>query len=395
MLKIKKSKKSVRRILPIAAAAAIVTVAFPASSSINAESRDINSVSEVPIYELSMSDTNPSNTLKEAVIQNVIESNANLDSSMIDVEKSSINITGLNRSKAGLQTVTLKISLAVTDDENASKKSVGYDYTEDAVVNLLKSTAPQLKLKADEVTVNNGDVFKACNYISYIYDDSGVLPVWTSAGEVDTSTDGDYYVTYTAVDLEGNKTTADLTVHVRTPEEVLEAQRLAEEEAARLAEEEAQRQAEEEARQKEEEERAAALAAANASTDDTSTTSYYSAGTGTPVSGSGYNPYYGGWSNCTSGAWMATYANTGVALPSLGNAGSWLYNASAYGYATGSTPAVGSVAVYSHHVAYVAAVDGDMVYIIEGGYNGGYNERWVSAYGTGTQANLGYIYVGG
>lgn len=111
-----------------------------------------------------------------------------------------------------------------------------------------------------------------------------------------------------------------------------------------------------------------------------------------PVYANG-NPYGGGWSNCTYGAWQALYDATGIALPGFGNASGWLYAAQPYGYETGLTPVPGSIAVYGHHVAYVSAVDGDSVYIIEGGFNGGRHERWVSAWGTGTQSLQGYIYT--
>lgn len=105
------------------------------------------------------------------------------------------------------------------------------------------------------------------------------------------------------------------------------------------------------------------------------------------------NPYGGGWSNCTYGAWQALYDATGIELPNFGDASSWLYSAQSYGYETGTVPVAGSIAVYSHHVAYVSAVDGDSVYIIEGGFNGSYHERWVSTWGTGTQSLQGYIYT--
>lgn len=105
------------------------------------------------------------------------------------------------------------------------------------------------------------------------------------------------------------------------------------------------------------------------------------------------NPYPEGWSNCTFGAWQALYNATGVQLPNFGDAWNWLSSAKSDGYAIGVDPAPGAIAVYSHHVAYVSAVDGENVHIIEGGYNGGYNERWVSRYGTDTQHCQGYIYT--
>ena len=113
------------------------------------------------------------------------------------------------------------------------------------------------------------------------------------------------------------------------------------------------------------------------------------------VSDSGGNPYYGGWSNCTWGAWQLVHDTLGISLPGWGMAGNWMNDAARSGYATGSTPRVNSIAVYSWHVAFVTAVDGDRVYIKEGNYMGHYYERWVPASGlpyTG-QTCLGYIYL--
>ena len=114
-----------------------------------------------------------------------------------------------------------------------------------------------------------------------------------------------------------------------------------------------------------------------------------------PETNGGGNPYYGGWANCTWGTWQLVHDTLGISLPGWGMAGNWLNDAAASGYATGSTPRVNSIAVYSWHVAFVTAVDGDRVYIKEGNYMGHYYERWVPADGlpyTG-QTCLGYIYL--
>ncbi len=111
---------------------------------------------------------------------------------------------------------------------------------------------------------------------------------------------------------------------------------------------------------------------------------------------SAQNPYWGGWSNCTWGCWQLVYDTLGIALPGWGFSGNWLNDARASGYSTGSDPAVYSIAVYSWHVAFVTAIDGDMVYIKEGNYLGHYGERWVPAHGTlpySSQQILGYIYL--
>ena len=127
----------------------------------------------------------------------------------------------------------------------------------------------------------------------------------------------------------------------------------------------------------------------------------HSGGSSTPnpqtpsVSSGGENPYWGGWANCTWGAWQLVHDTLGISLPGWGMAGNWLNDAAASGYATGSTPRVYSIAVYSWHVAFVTAVNGDQVYIKEGNYLGRYNERWVPASGSNYtgQTCLGYIYL--
>jgi surface antigen len=334
-----------------------------------------------------MQDVTPLDTIKKAIIEMKAGNDDAISLDAIDISASQMEIQGFDRSRTGIQTVSAKISLTENSEaENTGSKTVGYSFIQNAAVQMVKTDAPQLKLKADSVTVNNGDAWNEASYISYINDDSGIIPVLKVDGNVDMNTDGDYKVTYTVIDIEGNKTSADLTVMVRTPEEVIrareEAERLAAEEAAREAERLAQEQAE-----KEEAERRAAEEARRQELEA------QSAGSGYVLTGSSNNPYYGGWSNCVYGAWQLAHDLSGVNLPSWGYAGSWLYSAQASGYATGLTPVAGSIAVYSGHVAYVYAVNGDMVYIMEGGFNGGYNERWVNKDYIYGQYLIGYIYL--
>ncbi len=383
------------------AAAAMFAAAVPATQVFASGDETAIQAADLPLIEVSMQDAAPLETIKKRIIELKSETDDSVDLNSIDINASQIEIQGFDRSKTGIQSVTARVSLTETDEEtDSSVKSVGYSFIQDATVQMVKSTAPQLKLKADKVTVNNSDAWNASSYISYINDDSGILPALIVEGNVDMETDGDYNVTYTAIDIEGNKTTAKLKVSVRTPEEVIrareEAERIAAEEAAaeaarleqeRLEKEEAERRAAEEAAELE---RLAQLEAA-AQTAETGET--YTEGSGYQVTGSSDNPYYGGWSNCVYGAWQLAHDLSGVNLPSWGYAGTWLYSAQASGYATGSAPAAGSIAVYSGHVAYVSAVNGDQVYIMEGGYNGGYNERWVNKDYIYGQSLVGYIYL--
>ena len=114
------------------------------------------------------------------------------------------------------------------------------------------------------------------------------------------------------------------------------------------------------------------------------------------------NPYRGGWSNCTWGAWQLAYDKLGIALPGMGNAYEWLGNAAAYGYATGSEPAANSIIVWSQgrtglgHVAYVDYVNDDgTIFIEEGGNGGHYAARTIDPYNPSSSLVLsGYIYLG-
>lgn len=80
---------------------------------------------------------------------------------------------------------------------------------------------------------------------------------------------------------------------------------------------------------------------------------------------------------CTWYAWQQAYERTGIALPALGNGGQWFANAQAMGYNTGTVAVPNSIAVWeggvwiegvqAGHVSYVESVNGDKMYVTEGG----------------------------
>ena len=363
-----------RYVMPVLAAGALIASAVP---SVSVEADDEVS-GKLPVYNISMGSENPVSVLKEKVIKDRAKNDPEINLDNIDINRSSIDVNGVNYNKSGIQAATVKVTLVNKD--TSTTDSVGYSFIENAAINMTVDNAPKLQLRASSVTVNNGDTFNPESYVAYVNDNSGKLPVLQINSNVDTATDGNYQVVYTAIDLQGTKTEQVLNVTVATPQEVLdaraaqEAQAAAEAKAAADAAAQAAQQAELEAQQQ-----AQAQAAS------------YS-GNGAPVVGNGVDPYSGGSHNCTDEAWLLAY-QAGHVLPNWGNAHSWLYNAQSTGYATGYAPAVGSIAVYSNHVAYVAAVNGNQVYIKEGNFNGHYNERWVSTTGTGTQSLQGYIYL--
>ena len=117
---------------------------------------------------------------------------------------------------------------------------------------------------------------------------------------------------------------------------------------------------------------------------------------------------------CTYFAWQQVYDNTGIALPAWGNAGGWFQSAIDAGYATGSSPQPGAIAVWSGggggygHVAYVTSGSGNTFTVNEGGrtdldqtssHGVAYGYTLTNAVGSprpyessGTQILLGFIY---
>ena len=341
-----------RRTLRTLSAFAIAAIMTGSILPITAAWSTSDPAEKIHVYTLSSSDTNPLDSLKAQLITEKAAEGISIDAST-----STLSAIGFDHSKTGIQNVTLNLS--------TRKDTLSASYTEAAAVTVTKDKTPVVKLTADSIDLYNDATFNPSAYISCTYDETGTLPVIRESDNVDTSTEGTYAATYTVIDLEGKTSKSTLTVNVVG---------LSPEALATQAEAEAQA--------------AAAAAAKEAAAKPTT------AAANVRYSTSGVNPYSGGWSNCTYGAWEAVYESLGISLPSFGNASQWVASAQAAGYATGFAPRAGSVAVYVGHVAYAASVSADdsSCYIIEGGYNGHYNERWISASGTSLQPIIGYIY---
>lgn len=117
--------------------------------------------------------------------------------------------------------------------------------------------------------------------------------------------------------------------------------------------------------------------------------------------GTGYNPYSGGYYNCTWTAWQLAFEKLGIALPNFGNAGNW-YNAAANaGYYVDQYPSANSIAVWSGHVGYVDDYDPatNMIFVEQGGMrisSSGYWAGWMNTGPSlGGQGLIGFIHLDG
>jgi cell wall-associated NlpC family hydrolase len=310
-----------RRVFYVTAAiAGVVALSGIETTKVSAASQERASL--LDLIEISAQDAAPAESLKKELIADRVELDPSVSSENLEVASSRIDLSGFDRNKAGLQTVTAQVYL-----DSGKDPSLSYSFTEKKTILVTKENAPQIQLKSDEVVVNNSDAWNPFYYISYINDDSKVLPAVKVEGKVDMSTDGDYPVTYAAVDQQGNISEARLTVKVRTPEEVIqareEAERLArEEEERRIAEEQAaaERAAEEErlAQEAAQQERMQAAAAITYSGAPGSATGSAIADSARAWAGVGY--YVWGGSNPATGADCSgftqyIYSQYGISLP--------------------------------------------------------------------------------
>ena len=131
----------------------------------------------------------------------------------INVEEVTIKYTPITDEE--LQNITIEVYKNKDDLLPTYKKTIMVKFVQDK---------PTLKLKKNEVTVNNGDTFNPSSYISFIGAENNLLPALEVKSNVNTSVDGDYNVTYKVTDLKGNVAEKTLKVTVKTHQEVLEKQ---------------------------------------------------------------------------------------------------------------------------------------------------------------------------
>lgn len=177
---------------------------------------DNSSSTQSEIYELNSNDENPLYTLKKEMIQEFIEKNPTLTLSDIDLNASSIQAPGFDRTKAGLQNVKATLNVVTHTEDN---KISSYSHIENATVKLRQSEGPQIVLKASEVTIDLGSSFNYADNIGIATTDSSALPVISETDNVDVDTEGNYTVNLTAVDQQGAESHTSYTVTVVKPAE--------------------------------------------------------------------------------------------------------------------------------------------------------------------------------
>ena len=313
-------------------------------SPVVAEDTAPTTAGDLKVFEISMNDSNPLQTLKEQIIEDRSTYDAAVNMTYVDMDSSSIAVDTFDRTKTGIQNVNVSV---VVDMKDSSSTSTDYAFNQTASIRMLQPDGPYVILKSDEVSIDLGSAFDYSNNIGYISSNDGKLPAIKESDNVDVNTEGTYTCHLQFIDESGKKTNVSYQVTVKKPEEVVRA----EEEAARLA---AEKAAAEAAAQKAREEAARNATGGVISVDDSSLAS--AAGSidmSLAPAGFDINHPTGDVGNnyaspqCT---WWAYVRRHQLGLPvgsNFGNGNMWANSARALGYWVDNTPRmVGDIMVF-------------------------------------------------
>ncbi len=185
-----------------------------AAVPVHADETDAGNDQETLVVHLTTADLMPLETIKEEVISYRADQSL-LDPSTVDIDRSTIAIEQFEQGKTGFFKATANITLASKEtEEDSSEITLAYSFSQPLYVTVETDGKPQILLSSDEVSIEEGESFDPSSCISWIYDDGSMYPLVSIDNPVDTSVPGEYTVTYTVTDFDGNQTAASLKVIV-------------------------------------------------------------------------------------------------------------------------------------------------------------------------------------
>ncbi len=133
----------------------------------------------------------------------------------INIEESELILEGLDISKLGIQDVMVHFTMKV----NTLKSDLLFNnvITEKIRIQVVDTTAPTIVLKYEHITMDFEEVLDPMEWIESILDNSReeMKEVQADMSSLDNTTPGDYQITYTATDVNGNTGKAILNVTVK------------------------------------------------------------------------------------------------------------------------------------------------------------------------------------
>lgn len=198
-----------------------VLLLISGSSPVRADESAAPASGELKVYEISMNDSNPLQTLKEQVIAERASYDAAVNLSLVNMDYSSIAVDTFDRTKTGIQNVAVNITVEMSDETNTT---ADYTFSQTAAVRMLEPDGPQVILKSDEVTIDIGSTFSYSDNIGYVTSSDGKLPVIKETDNVDVNTEGTYTCSLSFLDAAGKKTEVSYQVIVQKPSEIVRAE---------------------------------------------------------------------------------------------------------------------------------------------------------------------------
>lgn len=152
--------------------------------------------------------------IKKQVIRDVIQTDAELSLDSIDLDGSEITFDQLDITKVSTQKVNLFINLKQKSDRTTLVQST---ISRTYLINIVDTVAPELILTHDVVQIQFGREFDSTSYIKTVIDNSGIdySNQVIINDTVDTSSPGDYVVSYRVYDDSKNESEQLLHVQVK------------------------------------------------------------------------------------------------------------------------------------------------------------------------------------
>lgn len=133
----------------------------------------------------------------------------------IDIANSEIILEGLDISKIGTQDVLVHMTMKVSTLRTESL--FNNIITEKIRINVVDTTAPVITLKYDHIKMDYEEILDPYEWIEEIHDNSHqeMVEIKADMSQVDNTNPGDYEITYSATDVNGNTGYATMQVTVK------------------------------------------------------------------------------------------------------------------------------------------------------------------------------------
>ena len=140
-------------------------------SPVVAEDTAPTAAGDLKVFEISMNDSNPLQTLKEQIIEDRSTYDAAVNMSYVNMDSSSIAVDTFDRTKTGIQNINVSV---VVDMQDSSSTTTDYAFNQTASIRMLQPEGPYVILKSDEVSIDLGSTFDYSNNIGYISSSDGI-----------------------------------------------------------------------------------------------------------------------------------------------------------------------------------------------------------------------------